>query len=441
MTATIYESDGTTVEDWVTLEDLFGDRFGCPDYPQDNSYLEGGVPVDQPPWNPGVGSETGTWPLSTILGCLERTHLTKDDVLGGVTILGSDGARSDLARESIFPPTDFPGGRQPLVISKGTTFEYHRPSRGGGDDNAKDKVPTDSDSPLHIEVSTRALLTVGLTASPSSIDEGGTVTFTATPAGSGYTYEWDAGDGRSKVTTSTPSHSFRYDAQAVYRATVHVTSPGASGWQSVLVTVKGDVQPEPTPGPTPAGVPDGSDGPAPSGPAAPHGRSPGTPKGSGNGRPTNPGSKHGGKPQPGAPGQPQPTATPATPSSADGTGGSGTSIGGGGGSQSSRQDNGAGRRQPATRDRTRRERAPATGLERVTGRLVSDVIPLSAVNSPLVTEVGAPRGSPARERRHVEAGPLPAIIAGTLAVVLLLALGAARELDVRWRTLLPRMGG
>src|SRR5262249_36108043 len=93
---------------------------------------------------------------------------------------------------------------------------------------------------------------------------------------------------------------------------------------------------------------------------------------------------------------------------------------------------GSGRRTPATKERKRREKTPDSGLEHVDGRLVSDIIPLSAATSPLVTETAAPRGSAPAERRPVGPSPVPAISGGTLAVLLLFALGAARELDVRW---------
>jgi hypothetical protein len=83
---------------------------------------------------------------------------------------------------------------------------------------------------------------------------------------------------------------------------------------------------------------------------------------------------------------------------------------------------------------------PESGLQRVDGRLVSDVIPLAAAASPLVQRGGERRGTAERERAHVGSGSVPAAIAASLAVLALLGLGAARELGLRWRALVPGAG-
>jgi hypothetical protein len=81
----------------------------------------------------------------------------------------------------------------------------------------------------------------------------------------------------------------------------------------------------------------------------------------------------------------------------------------------------------------------ATGLKTVTGLLVSDVIPLSAAQSPLVQDTAVPRGSAPAERQQESSGAGVLAIAGaSLAVLAILALGAAGELGVRWRALAPR---
>jgi hypothetical protein len=73
----------------------------------------------------------------------------------------------------------------------------------------------------------------------------------------------------------------------------------------------------------------------------------------------------------------------------------------------------------------------------VTGQLVGDVTPLPAGASPLVHAVAAQTSAPpARQATHTSR---LAALAGALAVVLLLGLGAGRELRGRrgWRALLP----
>jgi PKD domain len=66
----------------------------------------------------------------------------------------------------------------------------------------------------------------------------------------------------------------------------------------------------------------------------------------------------------------------------------------------------------------------------VTGRLIGSVVLLPAGASPLVHGLGGPAASPAPVRRGVVASVAPGL-AGALAVILLLSLGAGREL--RWR--------
>jgi hypothetical protein len=62
----------------------------------------------------------------------------------------------------------------------------------------------------------------------------------------------------------------------------------------------------------------------------------------------------------------------------------------------------------------------------VIGRLVGDVVPLSAVDSPLVHSVPAAAASAPAVRRATQTSSMTGLAAG-VAVVLLLGLGAARE--------------
>ena len=73
------------------------------------------------------------------------------------------------------------------------------------------------------------------------------------------------------------------------------------------------------------------------------------------------------------------------------------------------------------------------------GRLVSDVIPVAPGASPLVHIVPATVASAPPARRAIRASTLPAVGA-TLAVLLLLGLGAGRELGWRPRRRTSRPG-
>ncbi len=72
------------------------------------------------------------------------------------------------------------------------------------------------------------------------------------------------------------------------------------------------------------------------------------------------------------------------------------------------------------------------------GQLVSDVTPLPAAVSPLVHIASAPLATAPPARQAIRTSLLPGLAAG-FAVVLLLGLGASRELRGRggWRALRP----
>ncbi len=86
-------------------------------------------------------------------------------------------------------------------------------------------------------------------------------------------------------------------------------------------------------------------------------------------------------------------------------------------------------------------RGPAIGLSPqapvIDGRLISDVTPLPPGASPLVQVVNNPLAT-APAVRPVTRGSLVAVLASGILVVLLLGLGAGRELRGRrdWRALL-----
>ena len=86
---------------------------------------------------------------------------------------------------------------------------------------------------------------------------------------------------------------------------------------------------------------------------------------------------------------------------------------------------------------TSKPASPLTGPV-VAGRLISDVVPLAPSASPLVHLVPATVASAPPARRALRASVLPALGAA-LAVVLLLGLGAGRELG--WRLDWPALRG
>jgi hypothetical protein len=440
VTATVYERDGTIDrQEGVTTDDLGHDPGGCPTYTGTNLVEHGGaagqgLSVDEP-------ASTPIWPMWSILACLGPKHVVPGDVTS--VVVYSNGApetdrvsRLTHADLAIDPDTgrgtsDFDDDSQsPIVVTRGSSFDYHRPWRGGDDQNYADRVyPTGS--PLVIDVYTGDLLDVTLTATPGSVHAGGTVTLRASlPVGAGRSYTWTSGDGTT-WTTSQPSTTYQYTSGGDYTATVEVEDGhGGGGAGKAPVDVEAnDTQAQPTPTPSATPPPRGPDRGAPGhspGHTPGHTRRPGQAKGGGKAR--SPGSgAHEGERTPTDHGRrPTPTAT-AAPSPA------GRSAGSGGGAPS--RDRGApGGAKPETRRRTRRTRTPDSGLERVSGRLVSDVIALPAGASPLVRRGGAPQGSAQQERRQVDGGSLPAVIGALLGVAALLGLGAARELDV-----LPRV--
>jgi hypothetical protein len=87
--------------------------------------------------------------------------------------------------------------------------------------------------------------------------------------------------------------------------------------------------------------------------------------------------------------------------------------------------------------RPRSANAPP-GPRLVSGRLISNVVPVAPSASPLVHVAAAPLGTAAAQRRPVPAPILPAL-AAALAVLALFCLGAGRELR-RWRLGVTSLG-
>ncbi len=97
------------------------------------------------------------------------------------------------------------------------------------------------------------------------------------------------------------------------------------------------------------------------------------------------------------------------------------------------------RKRPTSAPRVRPTTPPPQSGPTVVGLLVSDVTPLPSDVSPLVHTVLAPAATAPPARQAIRASLLPALGAG-LAVLLLLGLGAGRELRGRRSRRTPRVG-
>jgi len=427
VSAIVHSSSGTTV-DSVTLAALQADPTRCPAYSGPETMHElgrqGFVDVPLPP----SGAQTGTWALSTALACMQTPIPV--NAVQGIAVLGFDGspqagAGSDLKPADLASPSDFNDTTQgPVVEALGSLNQYDRPWRGGTDQDFLDEVQQSQNGqplPISIEVFEGPLLTVTVTASATSVPAGGTVSFHATVGGAGasaLSYAWSFGGAAPGSTASAPS--VRFDSAGRYAVTVQVTNQtGGGGVASIPITVGG--QPPAATGTHPqigAGTALGSH--FPTGPRQSAGHHPGGQPGS-----TNAGASTPSRARPRA--TTTPSAPPTTPASTTATTTTPTAP-----APLPNRAAAPQRTRPAPAHIQPRRLARPAPLSApkgpvVAGRLISDVIPLGPGASPLIhivpsTVAGAP---PARQA--IRASLLPGIGAA-LAVIVLLGLGAAREL-------------
>jgi hypothetical protein len=438
LSATVYSSSGTA-SDSVTLAGLQADPTRCPAYggPQTMNELarQGFVPVSLA----SSGPQTGSWALSTVLGCLQTP--IPPSAVQGITVLNADGSPQTGAGSQITPadlasPSDFNDTSEaPVVEALGSVNQYDRPWRGGGEEDFLDEVQTtenDQPTPISIEVFEGPLLTVSVTASRTTVPAGGSVAFQATVTGQGTSslaYSWSFGGAAPASTAPAPQVSF--DTEGQYDVTLQVTdTAGGGGVASIPITV-GPKAPTTAGKHKQTGTGTSHKSHSPTGPRKSAGKHPGgragksKTGGSTSNRPATTPSRTTTTPTsttpaptstattPAAPTTPRALPAPSHPAPAATT--------------------------PHPLPRPRRVSAPSrpsrvTGPT-VAGQLISDVTPLAPGASPLVHVVPAVATAPPA-RRAIRASLLPAIGAA-LAVLLLLGLGAARELGWRaaWRTL------
>jgi PKD repeat protein len=449
VTATIYTSGGGMSSTSVSSSQLLAKAQNCPAYTQTEMTeysANGSTSVGLPQSN---GSGTGTWSMSTVLQCLQNPVSLGD--VTGITVFNGDGSPqvasgSQLTPADLASPSDFQSSADsPVVSDLGSSFQYNRPWRGQDDLNASDQVT--SADPIAIDVFEGPPLTVTATASSSAATAGSSVSFSATVTGnqgSALIYNWSFGDNLPDSHEASPSVTYTDGGSYTVRLQVTDANGGAGG-TTVPITVSGSPGSTPPPSTSTPATNTGPNGTGSNPSGGSSGSTGGNGKGSGKtpsngngntGTPSQPTSSHTQKPSHSAgtgstagsgshtttssestTGSPSASTSPSTPSSPSAP-------------QTSTPRRGTGHTGHRAPTHTRSSTSGSPG-QLVTGRLVADVTPLPAGASPLVrTSPGSAAAAPPPNTTN---SPV-AVIAGCLAVVLLLGLGAGRELRGRgWR--------
>jgi hypothetical protein len=368
-----------------------------------------------------------TWTVSEVLQCaLGVPPAQLSDVQVGTATRGFE---APLSGAALTDPSQYQDpaapGALPIISSDGAEDQntYVRPWRGGSDANATDQV-VQSGQPVALLVYLNGSLltvtatqqTVSHTSSTRTIRLGATVRdgSGAAIAPTALTWSWTFGDGGGSTTTS-PTHRF---SSGTYYVTVAVTdgSTGSGGTATMRVSFGG------------------------SGPAG-TGSHNGNPKATKSKNPS--GADHGSpKPTSGARGQKksasqttttQTTTTQTTTTTTNTTTTTATTT-------PTTTTPSTSTTATSTSRTLRTHRSPTTRTQPavppnapvVSGQLISDVTPLPASASPLVhlTPAVATPAAEVRQASHISATPA---VGGALAVGLLLALGAGRELRGRHR--------
>ena len=437
VSATVYSPNGSTQNDSVSLAQLQSNPKCTPYSGTDMNELgrTGFVDVQLAP--------TGTWALSTVLGCLSNPVPVA--AVHGVTVIDGEGAPESGPGSMLTPAdlapqgsTDFNNPQEaPVVQALGSLNQYDRPWRGNGqgqsDYDYGDEVQgTDNGQPLPIaiEVFEGPLLTVTVSASKMSVSVGQPITFNATLTGqngSALSYSWNFDGGAPSSTSASPEVTFGNTGQ--YNVTVQVTdSAGGGGGAEVPITVGTPVSPATGSHPQ-TGSGKSRKSHTPSGPQKSKGTHAGGPAGkstAGKGNSPRSGKSTSTTTSTTSTSTAPTSTTPATTSSSNHT-------------TVPTPHHTAPSKRPAPRTTaplTRSSPPPQSG-PLVVGQLVSDVTPLAAGASPFVRVVPAVVATAPPARQAVRASALPAVGAG-FAVLLLLGLGAGRELHGRRVRRTPR---
>jgi PKD domain len=425
VSATVYPSgSGSVTNPTATLSGLNN----CQQYPTQESgwspiTLYG--PALPSPFQPALGA---SWELSTVLTC--GMNVSLNNVTGVQVYSPRYGFETPLTKAELTDASQYhdPAAPDalPVISSDEGQNTYVRPWRGGKDQNANDQVVEDG-SPVTIVVyENGAELTV--VASASTVSTGSKhkkVRFSATVrtasgskiSTSALAWSWNFGDGGTS-SSSTPEHSF---VGGKFPVTVQVTDRKTAAGGTDTIDVN-------------AGNPSGK-GNSPTGPNTSSGDHPGGAAGGPNNS-ANTGKSHSGK---GTTTNSNQTTTTPTSTGSGGTNGTGagTTTAPVAPNPTTAPPNPAPR--SPTYPHARVNKPPAATGPLVAGRLISDVIPVPANDSPLVKVVPGPPATAPAIRPATSTSFVPALGAGII-VVLLLGLGAGNELRGRrdWRTLLPR---
>lgn len=161
------------------------------------------------------------------------------DSVGFVETRRGDGTYATLDRADVSSSPPFADG-PPVVFVDGPSIRYLRPVRGQTDSNASDNLATQTGAPLELTVHSGNLLDVDATASDLEIDQGETVSFSATASGAAdgesVSFAWDFDDGAVEPGASV-THSFTAEGtyEVIARATGDRDSAGTSALLRVIV--------------------------------------------------------------------------------------------------------------------------------------------------------------------------------------------------------------
>lgn len=449
VSATVYSPGGASQNDSVSLAALQSNP-RCTAYSGTDMNELGRTGFVDVQLAPG-----GTWALSTVLGCLSTPVPVA--AVHGVTVINSQGA-PEVGPGSMLTPadlapqgsTDFNNPQEaPVVEALGSLNQFDRPWRGNGqgqtDDDYVDEVQgTDNGQPLPIaiEVFEGPLLTVTVSASPTTVPAGGAVTFNATVTGqngSALSYSWNFDGAARSSTAASPQVTFAN--AGTYEVTVQVTdSAGGGGGTEIPITI-GTPPPAATGGHEQTGSGKSRKSHSPTGPQKSKGTHAGAPAGNSSTGKSRTTGKSTSTTSATTPTSTTPTTTSGTtPTSTTPTSTTPTSSSSTHHATVNTSHHAApstSRARHATAPLAKPAPSPPPSGPLVSGQLVSDVTPVAASASPLVRVVPAALATAPPARQAIRASLLPPLGAGC-AVLLLLGLGAARELRGRRGRRTPR---
>ncbi len=354
-----------------------------------------------------------SWSLRTVLECGLNQSVA---AITAVAVQQTSGAWEDpLTNADLSTAGDFAAaGAVPVVSDDGSNIVYTRPQRTPTDENAPDQVF--QSTALALDVYEGPLLTVAVHPGSETVAVGATVSFTAgvtdalgspvDPATLSYAWSLDG-------TPNSQSQGFSQTLATAGRYTITATAnddQGGGGADTVQITV-GSGQ-DTTTGPQDSNAPGIAQQPGTpaTGPQHSAGTTPGGTSGPKTPARTVPTHKVAAARQP-ADAAPVKPAAPAAPTSARAAAASTP-------------------RTAAPVTRPARRVASAGPGSVIAGRLIGNVTLLPADASPLVKIVPAATATAPAVQRPVRRSIVPAVV-GTLAVLVLLGLGAGSQL--RWQ--------